>query len=152
MDLIHWVDKRIDQIRETKDFNTFFSGIEMSAIDCERYLFNPEKGIDIVMSESMIVHSIHLFSGNTPESKRFQGIDVNNVRFEMNRSDVEMLLGKPNKKGGGYKDIFGGVPPWDKYYYDTYTLHLQYSLSADKIDLITIGSLKLEPHLNSALQ
>lgn len=152
MDLINWVDKKIDEIKEIKDFNKFFSDIKINAIGYENYLFNPEKGIDIVMSDSMIVHSIHLFSGNTPESKKFQGIVINNLSFEMNSSDVAILLGEPNKKGGGYKDIFGSVPRWNKYYFDTYTLHLQYSHTTDEIDIITIGSLKLEPYLNSALQ
>jgi len=152
MDLTNWIDKKIDDIRDTKEFNEFFFGIEMNTIDRDKYLFNADKGIDIVMSNLLMIHSIHLFSGNTPESKRFLGTTVNNINFEMNRSDVKKFLGKPNKEGGGYKDIFGNVPSWDKYYFDTYTLHLQYSISTGRIDIITIGSLKLESYLNSALQ
>jgi hypothetical protein len=151
MDLVKWIDKNIEEIKETKEYGQFFSA-EMTVIDLNRYLFNAEKGIDIVMSDSMIITAIHLFSGNTLESKRFQGVCVHDINFEMNCFNVEKILGNPNKKGGGYTDIFGQVPRWDKYYFDTYSLHLQYSPSTDKIDLITIGSLKLEPYLNSAFQ
>jgi hypothetical protein len=152
MTLINWIDKKLDDIKKTEEFKEFFSGIEITTIDVNKYLFNPRKGIDIVMSEMMIVSSIHLFSGNTSKSESFNGESINNVNFNMKRVDVEKILGQPNRSGGGYKDIFGDVPLWDKYYFDTYSLHLQYSLETGCIDIITLGSLQLEPYLNSALQ
>ncbi len=152
MSLINWIDKKIEDVKEKELFNDFFLGIEISEVDNDRYLFNPDKGIDIVMSEKMIIHSIHLFSGNTPESKKFVRESINNINFEMSQLEIESFLGKANKKGGGYKDIFGDIPCWGKYYFGTYSLHLQYSLFTSKIDIITIGSLKLEPYLNSILQ
>lgn len=152
MFLVNWIDKKLDDIKNTQNFKKFFSGIEMSTIDENNYLFNSEKGIDIVMTETMDIFSIHLFSGNTRESKAFNGVSINAIDFSMTRPDVEKILGKPNRTGGGYKDIFGDVPLWTKYYFDTYSLHLQYSLTTGYIDLITLGSLKLEPYLNSRLQ
>lgn len=152
MNLINWIDKKEKEINETKEFREFFSEFEIKIIEHDRYLFNCEKGIDIVMSESMMIHSIHLFSGNTIESKRFEGKLLNNISFEMNQLDINKKLGKPNKNGGGYHDIFGNVPYWNKYYFETYSLHLQYSPTSGNIDIITIGSLKLEPYLNSSSQ
>lgn len=152
MKFTNWIDRRFDEIKETQEFKEFFSAIELTIIDCDNYLFNPEKGIDVVMTVGLVIKSIHLFSGNTSESKEFKGEIINKLTFQMDRLDVERILGKPNRKGGGYKDILGDVPSWDKYYFDFYSLHIQYSLLTGRIDLITIGSLDLEPYLNSALQ
>jgi hypothetical protein len=69
----------------------------------------------------------------------------------MTRPGVEKTF-QPDKMGGGYKDIFGEVLLWDKYYFDTYSLHVQYSSETGCIDIITLGSLELEPYLNSVLQ
>lgn len=152
MKLINWIDRKLDEVKNSEKFSEYFSTIEIETIEGNKYLFNPEKGIDIVMSDLLIIQSIHLFSGKTPESKAYTGGKVHGLDFGMSKSDATKILGTPNKQGGGYKDIFGDVPAWDKYYFGTHALHLQYSLSDGSIELITILSLTLEPYLNSSLQ
>jgi hypothetical protein len=100
----------------------------------------------------MVITSIHLFSGNTSDAKRFEGSPVNNISFDTTQEDVQKVLGTPTRKGGGYKDVLGVVPKWDKYYFDFYTLHFQYAALTGKIDIMTIATMKLEPYFNSSLQ
>lgn len=152
MELINWIDKPLSEVKRTKEFNEYFFEIEIETIEDEKYMFNPEKGIDIVMNKTTNIHTIHLFSGRTSESKRYAGEIVFNLNFEMKQSDIFKALGKPNRYGQEHKDIFGTVPAWDKYYYDSYSLHLQYNSTNERIDLITLSSLTLEPYLNSSLQ
>jgi hypothetical protein len=40
--------------------------------------------------------------------------------------------------------VLGFVPYWDLYYYNNYSLHVQYSNTKDCIELITLESLKFK--------
>jgi hypothetical protein len=152
MNLIQWIDKDLTEIQNTEQFNDYFHGIGITKIEDDMSMFNEQKGIDLILSRLLQVTSIHLFSGNNPQAKRFQDNIIHDLNFEMDQSAIIRTLGDPKRTGGGYTDIFGEVPIWDKYIYNAYSLHLEYSISTGKLDLITFGSLKLEPHLNSKLQ
>lgn len=152
MFLTNWIDKKVDEIQNTKDFNCFFANVEIDTIDSGKYLFNPEKGINIVMTEFKVITSIHLFSGNTNEAKRFEGPLMHNIDFEMTQAQVRKHLGSPKRNGGGHNSLYGRVAVWDKYHFDIYSLHFQYSALTDQIDLLTITTLKLEPYFDSSLQ
>ena len=152
MELTNWIDKYLTELRKNKTFEELFSDKELINIEHNKHLYNPEKGLDMVMDDYLKIHTIHLYSGNTSDGKEFMGGRIHHVDFSMNRESVKNILGEPNRTGGGYKAVWGMVPLWDKYYFEKYFLHLQYSQKCGSIDLITIGSLSLESDLNSSLQ
>ena len=119
--LTKWIDKNIEELGDNEIYTQFFSGKVVFTIDQDKYLSNPEKGLDIVMFDSMKIHTIHLFSGNTADAKQFTGEMVQQINFKMSREAVKKILGNPNRRGGGFKTIWGNVPLWDKYYFDTYS-------------------------------
>src|ERR1700754_5113173 len=125
MFLTNWIDKRFDYINSEPLFKECLGEIEMEEIDGTYYLLNVEKGIDIVLSDALVVQSIHLFSGHS-DSKEYRGEIPLGLRFSMSKDIVNELLGDPNKRSSGYTDMFGRVPSWDKYLFEDYSLHVQY--------------------------
>lgn len=152
MEIINWIEKELDDIKSDLTFKEYFDDLELEDDGVVYYLFNPDKGIDIVINKMFFVQTIHLFSGNTDDGKRFSGVIPESLSFNMSQSAVRSKFGNPNRSSIGFKDITGNVPAWDKYYLDFYSIHLQYSADKKGIDLITIASLKLEQQLNARLQ
>jgi hypothetical protein len=152
MVLLNWIDKNLFEINKNQYFLTLFDSTEIQFIEDKGYLFNSIKGINTVISNKNVIQSIHLFSGKDLKNCRFKDELPNDLNFEMDIKSVLELLGFPNRNGGGYKDIFGEVPLWNKYYFDGYVLHIQYTSFDKSIDMVTISSKYLEPYLNSNLQ
>jgi len=152
MSLTNWIDKGLNDIKNESMFSKYFKGIDMQVIDETYYLLNSEAGIDIVFSNDFFIQSIHLFSGTTDDGKKYLGEIPLGLQFSMSKDIVNDLLGDPNKSGGGYTDIFGHVPNWDKYFFEGHSLHLQYAENMSRINLITIASLSLESYFNIGLQ
>jgi hypothetical protein len=151
MFLISWIDKKVTEIENDTMFKKYFKGIEIEEIEGTSFLINSESGIELVLSDVLIVHSIHLFPFNR-ENKEYNGEIPFSLKFSTPRHMIREVLGEPNKSGGGHFDLLGAVPKWDKYYFNDFSLHLQYSIDESKIDLITIASLKLEAYFNIGLQ
>lgn len=151
-EICNWIDKSIFSIKNQETYEFYFSKIEENKIEDSIYLSNREKGVEIVLSLDQIIVSIHFLSGNTIGYAQYKGSLPHEIEFSFTRDDVQNKLGTPQKHGGGYKDVFSGhIPFWDKYLLDKYSLHLQYN-AKEEIDIITIGSLKLESYFNIALQ
>jgi hypothetical protein len=151
MFLTNWIDKKIEEIQGDIMFKKHFNGVEVQEIEGAFYLFNPESGIDIVLSDVLVVQSIHLFAFSG-KHKGYESEIPMGLIFSMSQSTIKEKLGEPAKSGGGYRDILCTIPMWDKYFFKGFSLHLQYSEWGSKIDLITIGSLRLEAYFNIGLQ
>lgn len=79
------------------------------------------------------------FSGKDNDQNASQYNDdlPQNLQFTYTREISRSILGQPQKSGGDNKII----PFWDKYTFDNYSLHLQFSKDST-IDLVTLISLK----------
>ena len=151
MFLISWIDKDLNQLRNDYTFKRYFDAIEEQKIEDSYYLVNVDSGIDTVYSLERILQSIHLFSKGD-EMRPYQGKIPFDLNFKMSQLEVIKTLGSPEKEGGGYRDIWGKVPPWGKYIFNNYSLHVQYSEDGGNISLFTIGSLALEPYFDARRQ
>ena len=148
-----WIDKEIKEVSKTILFKKYFDNVELTKGEKTYYLTNKQEGIEIAMPPNLIIDTVHLFSEGYEGSKNFNEELPFKIKFSYCRNDVRKILGQPNKSGGGHKSLYiGHIPYWDKYFFETYTLHFTYSESKDSIDMITIASLKLEEYFNSASQ
>lgn len=150
-EIINWIDKSLKDVFDTTLFKKYFYNEEITEGVNTYYLTNKSKGIEIVTSKDSIITSIHLFSGDDGDYQAFKDDLPFKVKFSFNEDDIHEVFGKPNKSGGGHRSLYlEFIPTWDKYYFDNYSLHFQYSKKS--IEAITIASLKLEEYFNSELQ
>lgn len=142
-----WIDKKVDILWDNHTFKKYFEGISLSNVEDVFYLTNEEMGVEIVMNIDKTIESIHFFSGTNLKYGPFTENLPYNLCFSDKRYDVLKKVGTPAKSGGGEEVLlFGFIPKWDKYYYDSYSLHIQYEGNNGCIDMVTIGSLLLEPY------
>lgn len=152
-EIISWIDKKLDDVSNDLMFKKYFENINLIKGEDTFYLTNESEGIELVISNSFIIDTVHIFSGNYMDAKAFKSDLPFNIKFSFSRSDVQEIFGKPNKTGGGHKALYiGYVPFWDKYYFDGYSLHFRYAEDNNSIDMVTIASLKLEEYFNSEMQ
>jgi hypothetical protein len=144
-ELTTWIDKKFEDVSKGEFFEVYFANIPFESIEDTYFLSNQLKGIDVTLTDKLIVKSIHLSSGSHSGNKQFKGELPFNLEFTMSRKMIQKLMGIPNITGGGFKDsLFGYINQWDKYLFDTFSLHLQYSNDESYIELLTIGSLEFE--------
>jgi len=141
MHILTWLDKNVNNINQDPLFIKYFGSKSIEKGIDVYWLFNPELGIDLIMREDYFIKSIHFFSGSQNDSRQFTDPLPLDLDFSFSRKKTRALLGEPDSiGGGGFSFLYGITPPWDKYLFDNYALHLQFSESEDEIDLITIGS------------
>lgn len=141
MDILLWVDKNINDIKQSVLFGKYFDTINMEQMEDVYFFANPEYGIDLILTAGLLVKSIHLFGERHNGIKRFPDKLLLNIDFSFSRTDVRNILGLPKETGGGGQSfLYENVPDWDKYLFQDYSLHFQYQEDAKRIDLITIGS------------
>ena len=149
-ELAGWIDRNYNIIKHTELFVRYFADTDLEQIEDDDtfYVENSDKGIDVVFSENLDVIAVHLFSGKFLNLNIFNEELPFDLNFLFSRVKVSRLLGEANVRGGGYgRGQLGIVPYWDKYYFDSYSLHLQYSNDESYIELITIGTLKFEENI-----
>ncbi|MDB5123560.1 MAG: hypothetical protein JWP94_1689 [Mucilaginibacter sp.] len=141
MDILNWIGKNINEVKETLLYKRYFTNIPLEKGTDVYFLFNRLLGIDLILNESYNIKSIHLYSGNKDDIHRFPYELPFDLNFSLSRNDTRLILGPPNKSGGGdFSFIYGITPPWDKYVYDKFSLHLQFFEDHSEIALLTIGS------------
>jgi len=152
-EITNWVDKELKEINSSKIFKRYFENISIEAIEDDNHLTNEAEGIGLVMDSVFMINSIHLYSGNDDSGQIFKGEIPFDIKFSFSRETIHAILNKPQKSGGGHEILYMGyINHWDKYYFENFSLHLQYSIDNSSIDLITIASLQLEEYFNSDLQ
>ncbi|MCC6760035.1 MAG: hypothetical protein IT252_02415 [Chitinophagaceae bacterium] len=151
--IISWIDQKLENISEESIFKRYFENQSMMKGEDVFYLTNKAQGIEIVLSNSMVVTSIHLFSGENKNYQMFAGNLPFNIKFSFGRDEIHDIFGPPVKSGGGHKALYiGYIPFWEKYYFEGYSLHFEYSDECVFIKTVTLTSLNLEEYFNSHLQ
>ncbi|EHQ24334.1 hypothetical protein [Mucilaginibacter paludis] len=142
MDILNWIDKKYTDIENDKLYKEYFSSISLEEGIDVLFLLNLSMGIDIILNKNYHVKGIHFYSGSQKGGSRFEGNLPFNLDFSFSQQDTRSLLGMPNSSGGGdFSFLYGVVPDWDKYLFDSYSLNLQFSKDKLTIDLITVDSL-----------
>lgn len=142
---IDWLNKKVDDISNTLLFSRYFEKAILSKIEETFYLTNKFKGIEVVLSINLVVTSIHFFSDLNEETNAFQEELPLKIKLTYDRIKIRQILGTPNKNGGGIEvQILGYILCWDKYCFNNFSLHIQYSKNNNLINMVTIASLDIE--------
>ncbi|NEZ55009.1 hypothetical protein [Adonisia turfae] len=124
----------------TTIFQFLFSSDSIEEIEGVSYLESPDSGISLVLSPTLRVKSIQLYSKDFGEYNEYKAKLPANLSFHMSQSTIYELMGSPEQSGGGEKIPFLGQSlPWDKYYFSNASLHIQYASDLSKILLLTVG-------------
>ncbi|MDP9048594.1 MAG: hypothetical protein M3N14_10680, partial [Bacteroidota bacterium] len=62
MDILNWVGKNINEVKETLLYKQYFTSIALEKGTDVYFLFNRLLGIDLILNESYDIKSIHLYS------------------------------------------------------------------------------------------
>jgi hypothetical protein len=144
MEILTWIDKNISGVEGTLSYSRYFDSIPLEKGVDVLYLLNPYLGIDLIFTEQRYLKSIHFYSGEQNGMSRFGKELPHDLIFSFSRSQTIEILGKPNQSGGGgYSILYGTTPSWDKYYFERYALHLQFSEGDKSVVLVSTDSLIL---------
>jgi hypothetical protein len=152
-EITNWINKEIKDISNSSTFKKYFDNVELTNGENTFYLTTKQRGIELVLSKYLKITSIHIFAGTKKEYQKFEDRLPFEVKFSFSKEDIKKIFGKPSKSGGGHTALYiGYISLWDKYYFNGYSLHFQYSEDGTSIDAITIASLELEEYFNSEQQ
>lgn len=100
-----------------------------------------KNGVSFLFDETKILTAIHIFGENKDQFLAYTSELPEQISFKNSKAEILEKLGKPSLQGGGEPSLLGGkVPPWIKYLFPHYQLHLQFDESLKKIALVTLMS------------
>lgn len=150
--LLDLINRELNNFRSEEVFLDYFSETDLCEDGVDVYLTNKEKGVGLVLTKGLVVKSIHFFS-ESDERKEFIDKLPFNLKFSFAKEDVRGIFGDPKRTGGGHSLFpFGIIPLWDKYYFEQFSLHVQYSTDQMSLTLVTVAAIELEEYFNSSLQ
>jgi hypothetical protein len=117
-------------------------------VDDRQYLEYPERGISIVIEDS-IAKTIQLHAqGTSPDYAQYSGSLPGNLQFSSSRGQARRVFGAPERsqKGTAGEGILGGyLNPWDRFNLRDRSVHLEYTANATGIRLVSISLLAKVP-------
>jgi hypothetical protein len=114
----------------------------------------PAKGVSIALKDelyvqsnhtkfnkdgSLIISGIHFYSEGYEGYHAYTGKMRGDVKFGDSKEAVRNKLGEPSKSGGGNKAVGKIWPYWDRYDFQKYSIHIQYSPEWT-VDMATLTS------------
>jgi len=139
----NWIDRSIIEIKNDELYKKYFHNIPLEEGVDVLMLFNPIFGIDLILTMGQITKAIHFYSGKEDHIKRFSDKLPFDLSFELSKEQTRRKFGEPQQSGGGdFSFLYGITPNWDKYFFENFSLHFQFSEDEGAIDVITIDSLK----------
>ncbi len=96
------------------------------------------QGVEVMFEDAGKLRAIFLFSEAEEGARRFLGTLPHGLTFDMDRNAVHRQLGVPHETGGGKRVLNVDVPPWDKYKYDEFWLHIAYTPDSGRIRRISL--------------
>jgi hypothetical protein len=143
MEILGWIDRRLPEIKDSVLYGKYFDTIILEEDIDEYSLFNPQLGLDLIVRLDFSIRAIHFYSGNQEGANKFMDKLPFDLDFSFTREQTRKMFGIPNESGGGGDSsvLYGTIPFWDKYRYDSFYLHLQFLPNNAGIDLVTVFSL-----------
>lgn len=126
--------RKYSNISKIKEFNEYFENQEIYLFEDSFYLESKRKGISLTFDLNLYLSAIHLYSQGYDAYSQYQGELPKKINFDMNKSEVENILGGyDNSSGGNGKEIAN----WIKFKLNSFDMHFQFT-NTDKISLITL--------------
>jgi hypothetical protein len=95
-------------------------------------------GVEVICDETERIRAIFLHRGD--------GEALSEIAFSLSRREVLDLLGVPSKSGAATRiPVLGDKAAWDRFAVPAGSVHVQYRLDRDEIDMITLMRLGTEP-------
>ena len=142
MTIPNWLNRNRTDIETDPIFQKYFDNVPVEEGTDAYFQLNAAKGIDLIMTPALNVKAVHFYSGVQEDINEFTGNLPCNLQFSLSRDKVRSMLSLPSASGGGgFSFLYGTTPFWDKYIFDDYTLHLQFSKNLERVDLITLEGL-----------
>jgi len=102
-----------------------------------RYVFDGH-GFEVLCDEVERIRAIFLQRGD--------GETLSEIPFSISRREVLERYGTPSRSGGPvWSRFLGGNGAWDRFAFPTFSLHVQYRLDRDEIEMITLMCLDVVP-------
>lgn len=115
---------------------------EAESIGDQNYVLLTEHGISLVLPDTERVGVIQLHRAGHEGFSEYQGAMPGNVSFAMSRAEVRNLLGTPYLHGEKQAiPVLGEKPAWDSYLLDGVRMHIEYTRTAESVQLISLTSL-----------
>ena len=113
---------------------------EVMNLEITYYIYK-KKGMNLVFDENLMLSSIQLYPQGVDGYDEYTGDLPQGIRFHSSRAEVRSKFGNPTASGGGnVLPILGMTRQWDRFDYDTHTLHFEYQVGEETISLITLGA------------
>ena len=123
-------------------FQKYFNGIEEEEGIDVKFFLNRKLGIDIIISDKGYSTAIHFYSKHHKDIEEFKDELPFSLMFSYSQNKAREMLGIPNFVGEeGFSFLYGTIPPWDKYIYSNFSLHVQFTVNREEISLVTIEAL-----------
>lgn len=118
---------------------------DLSLCDDGFYWLFFDSGIDFHFDEEKISQISCYISTTTPYREFEIPIFTNYTNKELTKERIENLLGKPSVFGGGNKSqIFGLIPVWIKYQYDSFDINFEFYSEENLLKSIFLINAKAE--------
>ena len=116
------------------------------------YIEFPGSGFSLLLTGADIVGAIHIYAHPNGEYHAFLDELPFGIAPNTTQAEAHVLFGPPTRTGGPIVPIIPSKPVvyWDRWDYERYSIHLEYSELRDSVLLITIASIsKTSPESSS---
>jgi hypothetical protein len=151
-ELIQILNQPIDSVRAVAgmDLSAFEVLVEADNLDeglPSEYVFSlPQGGIELHCDSQRFIKTIFLYSGVHGEFARYPCVISDGFSFESSPSEIHVRLGKPTRSAPAQRLFaLGERWPWDRYDYETYSIHFEYTPDASSVALLTIMTSDVVP-------
>lgn len=119
---------------------------ETSTYGASVYFSFKKEGVSFLF-EDEVLGTVFLYSEGHEHFSQFQGRLPRGLSFSDHLEQVRERMGKPSRSGGGggQTTILGPVADWDKWYFPTWSLHVQYDRDG-RVQMVTLMSQERDPH------
>jgi hypothetical protein len=112
---------------------------EVSAYPERIYWVSRERGLDL-MIEAGVITTVFMYAEGFQDHHAYTGALPGGIRSSDRSEDVRRVLGPPDMTGSGMA--------WEKWFRETWSLHVEYSGPGGAIQLVTLMTLESDPGLN----
>jgi hypothetical protein len=114
--------------------------------DCY-YLIFEGNGVEFRFSLEGCLKSIYLYGIDEDDCGEFGGALPLSLYFDLERTEVQLLLGDPQYTDAAYEGSTNGqTDNWDLYHFNDYSLNIEYLSSNNRIKMITVMSPDTAPY------
>ncbi|RYF17823.1 MAG: hypothetical protein EOO30_05770 [Comamonadaceae bacterium] len=98
-----------------------------------------DQGVSFVLPDHVHVGAIQLHAEGHESFAAYRGRIPGSIAFAMSREEVRKKLGEPKKSGEVTKlPILGTKPAWDSYAIGSMHVHIQYTMNASRVQLVSL--------------